>query len=364
MISPKIIIIPGKTIDLEIKARWLNQKEIATRLDISEKHLIDLIKWDSSITSEMALKLEYVFGISMWMWLNMDRKYQEQKARLQEQEYLLQEKNIAKRYKPNTKHLFEMWYISSNKLIDLDLIKELKAFFSVSKLSSIYDIYKPLTPSFNQDVACYRKSEKFAFDEYSLFTFLRIWERDVLKQNAESFEKSDKKEVINKIKDLTKGSIPDIEKIKDILNKNGIYFSFLKSNLEKLPLSWLVRYYKDNPLLQITNRWKYADIFRFNLFHELGHIYKHLKKKNTFLDVSNGHTITLHNTNEDEANLFANDCLIDKNDYEFLKRNLTQEQALETAKKNNVHPWIVIARLAHDKLVDRKNVTEYRMKIE
>jgi len=56
----------------------------------------------------MALKLEYVFGISMGMWLNMDRKYQEEKARLQEEEQLTQEINIAKNYTSNIKHLFDL----------------------------------------------------------------------------------------------------------------------------------------------------------------------------------------------------------------------------------------------------------------
>lgn len=359
MIPQKIIIIPGKTINLEIKARWLNQKEIATRLDTSEKHLIDLIKWESSITPEMALKLEYVFGISMWMRLNMDREYQEQKARVQEQEQLAQEKSIAKNYTSNIKHLFELWYLTSRKLSELDLIKELKAFFSVSKLSSISEIYKTLIPDFTKSLACYRKSEKFKLDEYSLFTFLRIWELDVLKQNAGSFEKSDKKALISKLKELTKDAHPDMEKIKNILNKNWIYFSFLSKNLAKLPVNGLVRYYKDNPLLQLTNREKYSDIFRFNLFHELGHIYKHLKKKDTFLDGA----CDWRNTNELEADMFANDCLIDKNDYEILRNNVTEKQIIGIAQKSNVHPWIVIWRLAHDKLVDRKNSERYRMKV-
>lgn len=356
----KIIIIPGKTIDLEIKARWLNQKEIAARLNISEKHLIDLIKWETSITPEMALKLEYVFGISMGMRLNMDRKYQEQKARIQEQEQLAQEIHMAKNYASNIKHLFELWYITSKKLSNLDLIKELKSFFSVSRLSSISDIYKSMIPDFDKSVACYRKTDKFKFDEYSLFTFLRIGELDVLKQNVSSFEKSDKKELILQLKQLTKEPQPDLHKIREILNQNGIYFSFLPKNLDKLPVNGLVRYYKDNPLLQLTWRGKYTDIFWFNLFHELGHIYKHLKKKDAFLD---GEHVTGSADSEEEANGFANDMLIDKNDYELLKNDLTEKQALAVARKNNIHPGIVIGRLAHDKLANWKIAERYRYKM-
>lgn len=242
----------------------------------------------------------------------------------------------------------------------MDFVKELKSFFSVSKLASISDIYKSLIPGFDKSLVCYRKADKFTFDEYSLFTFLRIGELDVLTQNVESFEKSDKKKVVNQLKQLTKDPQPNLSKIREILNQNGIYFSFLPKKLDKLPVNGLVRYYKDNPLLQLTGRGKYTDIFWFNLFHELGHIYKHLKKKDAFLD---GEHATGNIDSEQEANSFANDMLIDKNDYEFLKNNLTEEQVLVIARKNNIHAGIVIGRLAHDKLANWKMAERYRYKM-
>lgn len=76
---PKITIIPWKTIEAEIKARNLNPKEVVKKLWTSEKNLIELIKWNISISPELALNLENVFWISAQFWLNFDKIYQKKK---------------------------------------------------------------------------------------------------------------------------------------------------------------------------------------------------------------------------------------------------------------------------------------------
>lgn len=59
----------------------MNQKELATRLDISEKHMSNILKGSSPITYETALKLESVIGPGARFWMNLETNYQINKAR-------------------------------------------------------------------------------------------------------------------------------------------------------------------------------------------------------------------------------------------------------------------------------------------
>lgn len=360
MIS-SVLVIPWKTIDLEIKARNLNQNDVAQRLWITEKHLISLIKWEVFITPEMALKLEYVFWISAGSRLSFDKIYQEQKARLEERKQLEEEENIISNYvvSKNKKTLINKWFIQPTK-DKLWLVKQIKQFFSVSNVKAIDWIYNDYIPE--NLTACYRKNNKFELKKESLYTFFRIWELDADKQQVEEFEKTNKNELLNCLKKQLSEEVPNIHEIQKILNEYGIYFSFLNEDLEKLPIKWFVRYYWDNPLIQLTNKWKMTDIFWFNLFHELWHIYSHLKKKTNLIDVD-WFEWTQENI-EQEADSFADKNIIDKKQYNLLKENYSPRLLRKIWQENGVHIWILAGMLAHDKVISWKTASRWRTVME
>lgn len=76
-----MLIIPWKTIDLEIKARLLSYTEVAKQLDMSEKELQELLCGNYEITPFLAEKLEKLFWISKQSWLNLEKFYQRQKLK-------------------------------------------------------------------------------------------------------------------------------------------------------------------------------------------------------------------------------------------------------------------------------------------
>lgn len=345
-----VLVIPWKTIDLEIKARNLNQNDVAQRLWISEKHLISLIKWEFFITPEMALKLEYVFWISAGSRLSFDKAYQEQKIRIEERKQLEEEENMVLNYivSKNKKTLINKWFLQQTK-DKLSLVKQIKQFFSVSKVKSIDEIYKDYIPNIDNLAGCYRKNNKFELKKESLYIFFRIWELDADNQQVEEFDRTKKNELLNKLKKHLTENHPNTQEIQNILNQYGIYFSFLNDDLEKLPIKWFVRYYWNNPLVQLTNKWKMTDIFRFNLFHELWHIYNHLKKKSNLIDIE---WIKWNQENiEHEADNFANKNIINPIQYNLLKENYSPKYLKEIWKENWVHIWILAWMLAHDKVI-------------
>ena len=89
---PTIAIAPSETIREEMEYLGMNQKELAARLDITTKHLSNILNNNSHITYETALKLENVFGSSAQYWMNLETNYQLNKARLGGKEKIFEKK--------------------------------------------------------------------------------------------------------------------------------------------------------------------------------------------------------------------------------------------------------------------------------
>jgi HTH-type transcriptional regulator/antitoxin HigA len=80
---PTVAIAPGETIRENMEFLGMNQKELSARLDISQKHLSNIINGYAPITYDTALKLESVIGPSAGFWMNLESNYQLNKARLE-----------------------------------------------------------------------------------------------------------------------------------------------------------------------------------------------------------------------------------------------------------------------------------------
>ncbi len=361
--TPDVAIAPGLTIEREIVARWLSKKEIASRLDISEKHLIDIVKWEVSITPSLAVKLEYVFGISAKTWLQMDLSFQETKARIDEVVVLQTEKECYKHFCSKN-----IWILIKRGLIEKftkaeDKIREVKSFMWVSLLESVQSLYLPNKYAIESQ-QYFRQSLMFEKNIFALSLWLRLGEKICDAQSVNTFAKSNVKKLTKEIKPFLKNERPPLEKIQELCNTYGIYFVFIEENFEKVPVKWVVRYYKDNPVLQLSNKWNKTDIFWFNFFHELGHIAQHLWKKQTLIDIESKDKVI--EKIEQEADAFALSTLISDNEYDKIKENTWRVAILRAAKVNSVHASIVAGRLASDESVIDfwfKEASEFRTNV-
>ena len=80
---PTVAIPPGETVKENMEFLGMNQKELAARLNITPKHLSNIINGNAPITYDTALKLESVIGPSAQFWMNLETNYQLNKARLE-----------------------------------------------------------------------------------------------------------------------------------------------------------------------------------------------------------------------------------------------------------------------------------------
>lgn len=81
-----IAIPPGATIKEQLIDRKMSQKEFASKMGMSEKHINKLIDGDVALTDDVAIRLEMVLGLPARFWTNLESIYREKikKAQLDE----------------------------------------------------------------------------------------------------------------------------------------------------------------------------------------------------------------------------------------------------------------------------------------
>jgi len=109
----------------------------------------------------------------------------------------------------------------------------------------------------------------------------------------------------------------------------------------------------------ITIRGKWADIFGFSLFHEIGHILLHKRPAVILEDDSN-------DQREKEADAFAADALIPPEAYkQFVERGRFYSRDIKSlAQTVGIHPGIVVGRLQHEKLLPPHYYNDLRERYE
>ncbi len=68
---------PGFYLKELIEDMEITQDEFAKRLDVSSKHLSEILSGKASVHEDVAMKLATVLGTSAGLWLNLQAKYNE-----------------------------------------------------------------------------------------------------------------------------------------------------------------------------------------------------------------------------------------------------------------------------------------------
>lgn len=110
----------------------------------------------------------------------------------------------------------------------------------------------------------------------------------------------------------------------------------------------------------MTNRRKFADIFWFTLFHEIGHIIN-----GDIEDKLIDYEFTKNKT-EDRANEFSSNTLIDSSKYnEFIKKgDFSLPSIEEFSLEQNIPNFIIIGRLQKDKYLKYSQYAGEKVKYE
>ncbi|MFA5576906.1 MAG: ImmA/IrrE family metallo-endopeptidase [Tissierellaceae bacterium] len=148
--------------------------------------------------------------------------------------------------------------------------------------------------------------------------------------------------------------------IKGYMAECGIKFSIVK-HFKGAPIQGVIKRNLDDTLtLTMTNRRKFADIFWFTLFHEIGHILNGDIKDKLIDYEPNDDEI------EEKADGFASNTLIDARAYdEYVRRgDYSLPSIRRFSNKLNIPPFILIGRLQRDNYLEYYHFPEEKIKYE
>jgi len=337
---PDIVSPPGETLQETIGALGMSQANLAERTGRSKKMINEIIKGKAPITPRMSLELERVLGVPASFWNHRERHYRETRARIEEQNSLRAHVEWLKSIP--LKDMVKWGWINGFKE-KVQQLQEVLNFFGIASP----DQWPTITQRLGRQVA-FRKTEAFAVDNGALMAWLRKGEVEAKRAQCSPYNEKEFRSCLYAIRGLTVNP-PDIfqERLVNLCSDCGVAVIFVPELL-KTRVSGATRWITANKaLIQLSLRYKSNDHLWFSFFHEAGHILKHGKKA-IFLE---GTALGMDEDKEEEANRFASDFLLSRQDYaRFVKDgSFSKINIRRFASQLGVAPGIVVGRLQHDK---------------
>lgn len=333
------LVPTGNIIKEYLEEYGITQKDLAERINSSEKHISNVMKGKNRLTEEFALKLEKVIGgVPASYWLNYEAKYREQVAREEEMaivsKWNLQE--IAKRF-----HFREVF-----KGLDISLVQqaiEMLKLLKISDFKNFDSVYSKVSVDFMEDGG----------EKEAIAIWLNMCEAEIEIQNDEidtvQYKECKVKENLKKFKLLSNNNKTEssINSCRKLCNRLGIYLVFCEA-VTNSKVRGALTTYKNHPAIYISGRYKSHSNTWFALIHEIGHLLLHYNKNDVIVSFEDDDS-----AKEKEANRFARDFFINQNDYNGFcdKGEISAETIRQFAKDQGTIPEIVVARLQHDKKI-------------
>lgn len=337
---PDTVSPPGETLLETLEALGTTQANLAERTGRSKKMINEIIKGKAPITPKMAIELERVLGVPASFWNNRERNYRENLARIEENLRLAEQ--VKWLDKVPVKDMIKWGWIK--KCQDkVSQLQEVLSYFRIASPDQLASVAAGLDSQVN-----FRKSSAFRSDNTALMAWLRKGEIDAREIQCRPFNDRAFRAALEKIRGLTIEP-PQIfqKKLVEICAACGVAVVFVPE-LPKTRVSGATRWLRpDKALIQLSLRYKTNDHLWFSFFHEAGHILKHGKKE-IFIE---GSVIDMDQDKEAEANQFAADFLISRQDYNrFIKKEcFSKTDIQEFAFSIGIAPGIIVGRLQHDR---------------
>jgi HTH-type transcriptional regulator/antitoxin HigA len=201
----------------------------------------------------------------------------------------------------------------------------------------------------------FRKSSSNKLSQENLACWVKAWE-ELVKLTDKEFDRESIPSIIAELKSLTKNQ-KNINEDAIRLLLNSVWINFLILNhFKEVPVNGISRMYKGKPLIQLSTRQRWLDIFWFTLFHELGHIYNwDLKKEGIIIDGDE----KIENDLEKQADIFAQNNLISPDAYQLniISKKIVGIKDLEYLS-NVEWVWvnIIAGRVSHDLTGKQDNI--------
>lgn len=341
------LVTPGEVLDEYLDSFEMTQVELAARTGLTPKTINEIVKGKSPVTPNTALKLERVLGRPAHFWNNLERRFQEDHARLAEQKQLVLYLDWLKKVPVNS--MAKMGWIPTSK----DKLKQLEivlGFFGVASP----DQWKNVWQDYQVE---YRQTQRFVVCAEAVSAWLRQGEIMAQQIECEPFSKKLFQNTLKEIRGLTNTKREVFEpKLVNICSASGVAVVFAPE-LPKTRVYGATRWLGKKAVIQLSLRYKSNDMFWFTFFHEAGHILQHGRKE-IFIEGKG-----LNNEKEGEADAFARDLLIPPAALRrFIKGGRpTLAAIIRFADEVGIAPGIVVGRLQHDRVIEQNTGNKLKL---
>ena len=355
--EPDYAVPPGETLRETIAALGMDQKQLATRLGFSEKHISLIMKGGAPLTYETADKLELVTGVPARVWNNLEMNYRQRLVKIEATEKLASDADWLRRVP--TKELVERGKIPAGGGI-ADCLRGVLAFFGVSSVQAWEDVWlKPAT--------AFRRSPCFEMKPEAMATWLRLGELEAQQIDCGPFDRAKFLSALNEIRKLTTKTPAEYQqRMVELCAAAGVAVVFVPE-IKGCPASGASRWLSpDKALIQLSLRHKTDDHFWFSFFHEAGHILHDPKKGIHIADGSkeSKERESKEEERESKADEFARNMLIPPDRKPELAGLRTAEDVCRFAASVGIAPGIVVGRLHHDRVIHYSRLQELRQRLE
>lgn len=340
--QPDYAVSPGESLNYELEIRGMTQQELARRTGITPKHIISILKANSAITPEMAIKLERALGMPVEYWLNLESHYQEILARTAEGKELEQDLDWLTHIPVNAMAKFGWLNKSRDKK---EQLVEVLRFFGIANITQWDDMW----PNLN---VAYRQNQTHEVFPEAVSAWLRQGELEASNILCAPYNKAKFRQALDEIRALTtEGPEQFVPAMQELCAMGGVAVAFVPA-LPKTGVSGATRWLnKDKAIIQLSLRYKTDDHLWFTFFHEAGHIILHGKKE-LFLEGTNG----LDEGKEQEADKFAEKELIPTRLFAnfIAQSDFSKRSVRRFSESIGIAPGIIVGQLQHKKLLNIK----------
>ncbi len=348
-------IPPGEYLEEVIDDLGMSKDELAKRMNRPAPKLSAIFKGHKAITPDTALQLEKVVRVPAHVWTGLEAEYRLALVRRhqdEEQKLLKEESHLVKRFR--YADLVRMGVVAK-KTRPIEKVIELQRFFGVASLGTVL--------SLRRYQAAFRAGRPDRSPE-SVAAWLRIGELQAQGLRCAPFQKKRLTGSLENIRTMILLSSEDFqEELHRLLADAGVALVLcphLPGTYAHGATFWLGR---DKAVVMMTLRYKWADVFWFSLFHELGHILFHNRQA---VILEGKEADPTHKTLEEEADRFAADTLIPPGAYTaFLKASRFFAENIERfAKQVGISTGIVVGRLQKEGHIRPSWHNSLRMRFE
>lgn len=333
-LMPAYAIHPGEMLLDEIEAREMSQTELGQLIGYKKSQLNEVIKGKRGINAKLAILLEAALDIPSDFWLNAQKEYELNLAKVEAKPQV----SIIEKWKSLSTHV-DMTYLKRQNFLCGKPEKDIETVYEILDLGGA-DNNMAEEPVLAEH---YRLSGKLAHDLINLNTWTAVSKFNAKHIKVEEFDRKLENDLVFNLKILLQENNDLLNKSKELLSAYGIKF-MIQEKADKVPVDGMAFWSDDNPAIVMTMRHQRIDNFAFTLFHELGHVFKHLKadSKKEFVDLERKRG-EKSNEVEHEANLYAKNQLVDPKAWErFMERTykFNSEAFIFFAEEQKIHPAV------------------------